>query len=172
MLYPAPNSSPTGYDMTTGESEILVRSPNKVQRVILYGTSAKLPGPDQAGPMVIQSSGYWRNRTGVKCRPLWNRKPFEPVSSIGSSGPMTRLFSCIGSICLIPKECVCIPASLAPFDVECSLWSAKSSMPGIYDGPLISKRLVVRLFWLVYDDVATSIREGDRNAQKVLESHP
>jgi hypothetical protein len=35
--------------MTTGEFEILVGSPNKVQRVILYGRPVKLPGPHQAG---------------------------------------------------------------------------------------------------------------------------
>jgi hypothetical protein len=66
MLYPAPNSGPTGYDMTTVESEILVGSPNKVQRVILYGTSAKLPGPDQAG-----SHGHTKQR--ILEKPDWSK---------------------------------------------------------------------------------------------------
>src|SRR5712691_10977108 len=49
--------------------------------------------------------------------------------------------------------------------------SVKGWLLGVHLRPLSGKRLVVNLFWFIYDDMAASIREPERNAKKVLEPH-
>src|ERR1022692_3952437 len=51
------------------------------------------------------------------------------------------------------------------------LTSVTRRLLGVHFGPLGGKRLVVHLFWFIYDDMAASVREPEWDAQQVFESH-